>query len=292
MTKIGFDIGGTNIAAGLVNDDGTLLKKGSLPFPQDKDFDKFLSTCEKLIHALEDDESTPAQSIGVAVPGSIDSSYSVVLNAYNLGFDHTPLKKEMEKRFKRKVFLINDADAAVLAEHRIGSLRGCSTAAMITLGTGLGGGLIMNNQLYRGGRKNGTEPGHCILVNGGRACTCGNRGCAEAYCAATRLVKDGKVYGWTTAKAVVDAAKSGDEFATAILNAYVDDIGSYLASLINLLDPERIAIGGGVSAAGDFLIKPIYDNANRKSFFANPTEIVAATAGNDAGIYGAAFIAE
>ena len=291
MTKIGFDIGGTNIAAGLVSDEGVLLKKGSLPFPQDKDFEKFLNTCEQLVDALEEGEE-PVQSIGVAVPGSIDTSYSVVLNAYNLGFDHTPLKKEMENRLHRNISLINDADAAVLAEHRIGSLRGCSTAAMITLGTGLGGGLIMNNKLYRGGRNHGTEPGHMILYNGGRYCTCGNLGCSEAYCAATRLVKDGKVYGWSTAKAVIDAGKAGDEFAMAIINAYIDDIGSYLASLINLLDPERIAVGGGVSAAGDFLMKPIYDNANRKSFFSEPTEIVVATAGNDAGIYGAAFIAE
>ncbi len=163
---------------------------------------------------------------------------------------------------------------------------------MVTLGTGLGGGLILNDRLFRGGRGNGTEPGHMILVNGGRPCTCGNEGCAEAYCSATRLAKDGKVYGWNTAKAVIDAAKAGDEFATAIVNAYIDDLGSYLASIVNLLDPERIAVGGGVSAAGDFLMKPLIENVRQKSFFSTIPEIVVATAGNDAGIYGAAFVVE
>ena len=291
MSKIGFDIGGTNIAAGLVTDEGVLLKKGSLPFPQDKDFEKVLATCEQLVTALEEGEE-PVQSVGVAVPGSLDATQSIVLNAYNLGFDHTPLKQILSDRLGKRVELINDADAAVLAEHRIGALKGCRDAFMITLGTGLGGGLIMNGELYRGGRGHGSEPGHLILYNGGRHCTCGNDGCAESYCAATRLARDGKVYGWNTAKAVIDAAKAGDEFALAIFNAYVDDIGSYLASVINLLDPEKIAIGGGVSAAGDFLLDPIRRNANGKSFFAAPTEIVAATAGNDAGIYGAAFIAD
>ena len=292
MAKIGFDIGGTNIAAGLVSDEGVLLKKGSLPVPQDKDFEKVLSTCEQLVAALEEGETEPVKSVGVAVPGSIDATASIVLNAFNLGFSNTPLKEALEERLHKAVFLINDADAAVLAEHRVGSLRGCSNAFMITLGTGLGGGFIFNGTLFRGGRGNGTEPGHAILVNGGRHCTCGNDGCAEAYCAATRLVQDGKAYGWSSAKMVIDAAKAGDPFANAIVNAYVDDIGSYLASVINLLDPERIAIGGGVSAAGEFIMKPIRENVQKKTFFDQPTDIVVATAGNDAGIFGAAFIAE
>lgn len=292
MAKIGFDIGGTNIAAGFVTDDGVLQRKGSLPFPQDKDFDKVLATCEQLVNILSEGEEEPVTSIGVAVPGSLDATASVVLNAYNLGFDHTPLKKILEDHLHKPVYLVNDADAAVLAENKIGSLRGCMTAVMVTLGTGLGGGLILNGRLFRGGRGNGSEPGHMILVNGGRPCTCGNAGCAESYCAATRLAKDGKVYGWNNAKAVIDAAKAGDEFANAIVNAFIDDLGSYLASLINLLDPEKIAIGGGVSGAGDFIMNPLRENIKQKTFFDDIAEIVVATAGNDAGIYGAAFVAE
>lgn len=292
MGTIGFDIGGTNIAAGLVNEQGVLVKKNSLPFPADKDFEKVLSTCEELVNSLMDDTASPVDRIGVAVPGSIDSTQSTVLNAYNLGFHNTPLKAALEERLQKKIVLLNDADAAVLAEHRIGSLKGCSTAVMITLGTGLGGGLILNNQLFLGGRNNGTEPGHMILSNRGRKCTCGNKGCAETYCSATRLAVDGKPFGWKTPKDVIDAAKAGDANAVPIVNAYIDDIASYLASLINLLDPERIAIGGGVSAAGEFLISPIRELANQRSFFHLPTDIVVATAGNDAGIYGAAFMAE
>ena len=106
------------------------------------------------------------------------------------------------------------------------------------------------------------------------------------------LAKDGKVYGWNNAKAVIDAAKAGDEFANAIVNAFIDDLGSYLASLINLLDPEKIAIGGGVSGAGDFIMNPLRENIKQKTFFDDIAEVVVATAGNDAGIYGAAFVAE
>lgn len=292
MSTIGFDIGGTNIAAGLVDDDCHLIRKQSLPFPADKDFSKVLSVCSELVAYLESGAPDPIDRIGVAVPGSIDVTNSIVLNAYNLGFDHTPLKAALESVLQKRVFLINDADAAILAEHRIGSLKGCATAAMITLGTGLGGGLIMNSKLYRGGRGHGTEPGHVILHSGGRLCTCGNKGCGEAYCSATRLAKDGKQYGWKTPKEVIDAAKAGDPNAVPIVTSYIDDIAAYLASLINLLDPERIAIGGGVSAAGEFIIAPIRELANQRSFFKEPTDIVVATAGNDAGIYGAAFVVE
>lgn len=290
MAIIGFDIGGTNIAAGLVDTNGFLIKKASIPFPADKDFQKVLSICRELVCFLEKEGGESAERIGVAVPGSIDPTYSIVLDAFNLGFHNTPLKAELEDYLHKKVSLINDADAAVLAEHRIGSLKGCHTAVMITLGTGLGGGLIIDGKLYRGGRFHGSEPGHMILVNNGRACTCGNLGCAESYCAATRLAVDGAPLGYKTPKDVVDAAKAGNPEASRIVKAYVDDIGSFLASLINLLDPQRIAIGGGVSAAGDFLINPIKEDANSKSFFKDPTDIVAASAGNDAGIYGAAFV--
>lgn len=289
MKTIGFDIGGTNIAAGLVDENGMLHKRASLPFPKDKDFEKVLAACEEIVRSLEEGESGISQKVGIAVPGSLDRSLSIVLNAFNLGFSDTPLKQALSDRLKKEVFLINDADAAIVAEHRVGSLRGCKTAAMVTLGTGLGAALILNDRLFRGGRGSGTEPGHMILVNGGRPCSCGNRGCAEAYCAATRLAKDGAALGLPDAKAVIDAAKASDKAALELFSAYVDDLGAFLASLINCLDPEKIAIGGGVCAAGDFLLKPLQESVDKCAFFADPVPIVLAIAGNDAGIYGAAY---
>ena len=162
---------------------------------------------------------------------------------------------------------------------------------MITIGTGIGGGLILNGELFRGGRGNGTEPGHMVLRNGGRHCSCGIDGCAETYCSATRLGKDGAAFGKASAKDVIEAARQGNEEALNLFRQYIDDFGSYIASIINLLDPERIAIGGGVSGAGSFLLDPLREDVERKCFFETCPEIVVASAGNDAGIVGAGLIA-
>ena len=295
MAKIGIDIGGTNIAAGLVAENGTMTARRSLPFPRGKGLDAVLTVCDTLVDALCAQTNTPRtdiEAVGVAVPGSLDAEQAVVLDAHNLGFHHTPLKNALREQLALPVTLINDADAAVLAEHETGALRGCDAAILITIGTGIGSGLILNNRLYRGGRGNGTEAGHMVLYQGGRACTCGVDGCAETYCSATGLAKDGAAIGIPDAHALIDAAKAGDVQAQAVFDRYIDDLGSYLASLVNLLDPDRIAIGGGVSAAGAFLLEPLRRNAAQKCFFPTCTEIVLATAGNDAGMLGAALIAE
>ena len=215
-----------------------------------------------------------------------------MIDAHNLGFHHTPLKALLASALHKPVSVVNDADAATLAERTTGALSGTDTSMMITIGTGIGGGLILNGRLFRGGRGNGTEPGHMVLHNGGRQCTCGIHGCAETYCSATRLGTDGAAFGCSDAKSVIDAAKAGGKEATELFRQYVDDLGSYLASLINLLDPERIAIGGGVCGAGEFLLEPLRENVRKKCFFETCPEIVTATAGNDAGIIGACLIAK
>ena len=295
MARIGYDIGGTNIAAGILDDDKRLIAKQSLPFPRGKGTEAVVETCKTLFSRLLDEARLSEEAIsgvGVAVPGSVDPVNGVVIDAHNLDFHHTPLSALLQQALCKPITLINDADAAALAEHGVGSLNGTQTAVLITIGTGIGGGLIMNGKLFRGGRGNGTEPGHMVLHNGGRSCTCGINGCAEAYCAATRLAKDGKAYGLSDAKAVIDAAKAGKTEACELFRTYIDDLGSYLASIVNLLDPERIAIGGGVCGAGDFLLTPLRVDTERKCFFETCPEIVIATAGNDAGIIGACLIAE
>ena len=293
MLRFGFDIGGTNIAAGLVNEENRLIAKNSVKFPRGEGTDAVIEACVWLYRKILEDSGTDEKDVmgvGVAVPGSVDPKRGIVIDAHNLGFHHTPLQSMLGNRLNKTVALINDADAATLAEHRIGALSGTRTAAMITIGTGIGGGLILNGELFRGGRDNGTEPGHMVLRNGGRHCTCGIDGCAETYCSATRLTVDGKVLGCNSAKETVEAAKNGDKAASELFKSYIDDLGSYLASIVNLLDPERIAIGGGVCGAGSFLLDPLRADVERKCFFETCPQIVVASAGNDAGIIGAGLI--
>lgn len=292
--RFGFDIGGTNIAAGIIDESNRLIAKDSVRFPRGEGNDAVVAACTEVYRRILDRASVSEQEIigvGVAVPGSVSRRDGVVIDAHNLGFHHTPLAAMLSGVLNKPTVLINDADAATLAEYRVGALKGTKTAMLITIGTGIGGGLILNGDLFCGGRNNGTEPGHMVLRNGGRHCTCGISGCAETYCSATRLGKDGAVFGKSTARDVIEAAKQGDEQALALFSEYIDDFGSYIASIVNLLDPERIAIGGGVSGAGSFLLDPLRADVEKKCFFETCPEIVIASAGNDAGIIGAGLIA-
>lgn len=293
MLRFGYDIGGTNIAAGILDENNHLIEKGSMPFPRGCGTEAVIDVCAKLFQTLlirAEKPEAEVVGVGVAVPGSVNPQTGIVIDAHNLGFHHTPLQTLLEAVLSKPVSLINDADAATLAEHKIGALEGTKTAMLITIGTGIGGGLILNGELFRGGRGNGTEPGHMVLHNGGRQCTCGIKGCAETYCSATRLATDGSVFGCSSAKETINAAKDGNEQAKELFDCYVDDLGSYIASVINLLDPERIAIGGGVCGAGNFLLDPLRRNVDKKCFFETCPEIVVASAGNDAGIIGACLI--
>lgn len=293
MMRFGYDIGGTNIAAGIIDEQDRLIAKDSVKFPRGEGAGAVIAACAGLYRTLLAQASvaeSEIKGVGVAVPGSVSPQDGIVIDAHNLGFHHTPLAALLSETLNKPVELMNDADAATLAEHRVGALSGTKTSMLITIGTGIGGGLIVNGELFRGGRGNGTEPGHMVLRNGGRQCSCGVKGCAETYCSATRLCKDGAAFGKATAKEVIEAAKEGSEQAIELFRAYIDDFGSYIASVVNLLDPERIAIGGGVSGAGSFLLEPLRADVERKCFFETCPEIVVASAGNDAGIIGAGLI--
>lgn len=295
MLRLGFDIGGTNIAAGLVDEAYRIVRETSRPFPRGQNSDSVADVTADIAQELcrkHGVEPTAVLSAGIAIPGSIDAAGETVIDAYNLGFHGVPFRSMVSERLGLPVYLGNDANAATLAEHRAGSLRGCRTAALITLGTGVGGGVIMGGQLFNGGRNCGVEIGHIPLRAGGRPCTCGNLGCIESYCSATRLCQDGEKLGYADAKAVIDAAKNGDGAAKALFDVYVDDLGSAIISIVHLIDPERIAIGGGVCNAGEFLLAPLRENALQKCFFSTAPDIVRATLGNDAGIVGAASLNE
>lgn len=308
---MGFDVGGTNIKVGVVNQNMEIVASRRTPFPTGEHYKKVADIMAGLVRDMANELKVSVsefQSIGIAVPGSLDPECKKILNAYNLHFHNVPMKQVFEQRFPEiPVFLGNDANVAALAELHCGAFRGCKTAVLLTLGTGVGGGLILNGKMFNGGTGHGVELGHMALMQGGDPCTCGNRGCVESYCAASWLVRQGRkaVIEYplslihkrakgdmkrVTAKLVVDCAKSGDFIAKEIFNRYLDYLSSAIVSLCVLLGPEIIALGGGVSLAGEFLYRPLRKLVNDKCFFQGKNQIVPAQLGNDAGILGASML--
>lgn len=311
MLHLGFDIGGTNIAVGAVNDDMQIVARRSVPFPTGEPYAHTAALMAQQVEALAKDLKIVPNaftSIGVVVPGSIDPACERVIHAYNLQFHDVPLRAAVQAHFPDvPVFLANDADGAALAELYAGAFRGCKTAVLFTLGTGIGGGLILGGRMFSGGMGHGVELGHMILAHQGSMCTCGNHGCIEAICAASWLVQQGRrsvvdypnsrIYTEAagnmenvTAKLVIDCAKAGDAIAMEIFQRYVNALGDAVASIMSLLDPEVVAIGGGVCLAGDFLFEPLRRRIDESCFFEEHGVTVPAQMGNDAGIVGAAML--
>ena len=310
MYQIGVDIGGTNIKIGLVDDQLEIVRRTSIPFPH-LDGEGVAKQIAEQIRALLDAQGCTEADlawVGVVVPGSIDPTGAIVIDAHNLNFHNVPFKAQLQAQFDQTtVYLANDADGAALAELGKGAFAGYDTAVLLTLGTGVGGGVILNGKMFSGGKRQGIELGHMPLVAGGEPCTCGNLGCIEAYCSATALARDGrrameahpesmlaeKSAGdpdVIDAKFVIDCAKAGDKVAKDVFDTYVDHLGAACIAAVHLLDPQVIAIGGGVCGAGDFLFEPLRASVTEKCFFNDHGIIVPAVMGNDAGIIGAAML--
>lgn len=310
MVQLGIDIGGTFVKIGLINENWELVDNTKIPFPRTtaEDMAEKIRPAAEAMLAKNGLSFADVESVGAVVPGSINADETMVLDAYNLDFHDVPLKAIMEKVFPEcPVYLANDADGAALAELAAGAFKGKESGVLLTLGTGLGGGIILNGKLFRGGMRQGTEPGHGYLVDGGEPCTCGNLGCMEAYVAATALKRDGaralpghpesllyrEANGdpeQVTPKLVVDCAKAGDPVCVEIFHTFTEHLSSTIATFINIMGPEVIAIGGGLCGAGDFLFAPLSEAVDKKSFFRTHGEVVPAVMGNDAGMIGAAML--
>ena len=308
--QIGIDIGGTFIKIGLLDEELNIAFRDKIPFPHTTPEDmaqKLSAAIENLLNA-NGISHRDVESLGIVVPGSIDPAGEVVLDAFNLNFHNVPLKSLMQSHFPDiPVLVANDANGAALAELYKGAFVGCKTAVLFTLGTGLGGGIILGGHMFNGGRGSGVEIGHAILVDGGDACNCGNLGCYEVYCSATGLAIEGRkamrkypdsrlhaLSGGDEARVdpllVTNCAKDGDIAAKEAFDIYVGHLSSACASLYNMLDPEVFAIGGGLSGAGDFLFRPLREQIQKKCFFKTLGALVPAVMGNDAGMVGAALL--
>lgn len=310
MYKIGIDLGGTNIAAGIVNNEGKILLQGSTPTLATRPFEEVIADMGKLVNDLIAKFGITAadiESIGIGSPGAVLDGYVIFSN--NLGWRNAPLCKELQKYINVPVYADNDANVAALAESTVGACKGYKNSITVTLGTGIGGGIVINNKLYAGSHGVGAEIGHMSIMANGIPCSCGGVGCWERYGSATALIREGRagmardsqsmIYtlaqgdeNKVTAKVVIDAAKAGDKTACEIFDEYVRYIVVGLINLVNCFDPDVIAIGGGVAAAGDFLLDAVKECYEANVFYKDipHAKIVFAQMGNDAGIVGAAML--
>lgn len=292
MYRVGIDIGGTSVKMGMVAASSLEKVWGKEISNPGQGYEQLCRIIHEEIVSAAGANKQKIKSVGIAIPGELDREAGVVKSAFNLDFFDVPLKAEFEKLFGgTPVKLCNDAEAAVNGEMRCGALRGKKNALMLTIGTGVGGGIVFEGRLFEGGCGRGAEPGHMLLKYGGEQCTCGAFGCVEAYCSASWVERQGERAGFRAgAKAVFDAAQAGNAKAAAIIAEFTDHLAAAIASAANLLDPEVIVIGGGVSGAGEYLFEPLQAAVNQKAFADRTYRVLPAETGNDAGWIGAALL--
>ena len=311
MKYVGIDVGGMTIKGGIVDEKGNILMKKSIvtsPGKEDRLIVDDIATLVNDLIALGAEQDEIA-GVGIGCPGSIYDEKGVVRYSCNINFRNTPMARMIaEKTGISNVKLSNDANCAALGETLFGAGNGAKNSVMVTLGTGVGTGIVANGQLITGNRSAGGEGGHISINMGGATCGCGKKGCYEAYASATALMnqiqsacekhpeselaKAVEEYG-ISGKVVFDCAQNGDKTSIAVVKRYIKYVGVGLVNFANIFFPEVIIIGGGVSNQGDNLIKPLQRYVSRNVYgaaYSPKIKVVAATLKNDAGIIGAAAL--
>ncbi len=305
MKKYGFgvDVGGTTCKLGLFQTDGTLMEKWEIP--TDKS-DGGANIMKDIVAAVNDKMAAngiskdDVEGIGIGVPGAVTPD-GVVNRCVNVGWGVVPIEKEMEELSGLRVRAANDANIAALGEYWMGAGKGYDSILMVTLGTGIGGGIVIDGKILVGSTGAGAEIGHiCVDEDEPNACNCGKHGCIEQYASATGIVMMAHRFLENTGKAstlsdiadfsakdVLDAAKAGDEVAKMTIHKVFHMLGITLGTVCNVVNPEAVLIGGGVSKAGQIILDELQDGFKAGAFHAcADTKIELATLGNDAGIYG------
>ena len=309
MYYIGIDVGGTNLKAGLVREDGQILAVERTPLAFENP-EQFARTLAQLGQSVLQQAGIPASDVvsaGIGIPGAVAGGD--ILYTCNIPLRDVPLSRLFRQHLDVPVLLENDANCAAVGEWLCGAGRGTQQFIVVTLGTGVGGGLILNGKLYSGSGMVG-EVGHMVIQHGGAPCNCGRRGCWEAYASATGLIRMTREAmeahpesllhtvaaqsGCVEGRTAFDAAVQGDETALALCRDYVSYLAAGVTNLINILQPEAVAIGGGVAAAPDgLLLTPLREIVERECYPRHTGQIpriVRAELGNDAGIIGAALL--
>lgn len=316
MYSFGIDLGGTNIAIGVVDTEtGAIVKKGSVPTQASRHADEIMKDMASLCKKLAEEMNLTIDDFayaGIAAPGTIDNATGTVIYSNNIRMDNYPIAaKLMEYSGIKKVYCENDANAAAYGEAAYGASKGTRNSVMITLGTGLGGGVIVDGKLVTGSNAAGAELGHTAISVGGLSCTCGRRGCWEAYSSATGLINmtkrklevtpkgatimhkmvedDGKVSGRTA----FNAMKMGDKVGKEVVDEYLLYLAEGIINMVNIFQPEVVVIGGGVCNEKEHLVEPLKVMVAEGDYYKGEgihAQIKVAELGNDAGIIGAAML--
>lgn len=307
-TAIGIDLGGSHVTAGIVGEDGTILGQYEQDI-EDRSFDAVVTALETMAgSALKDSKAKGAIGIGVGSPGNIDPASGAVLYSPNFLWADVPLGERLRKQFSLPVFVANDARCATLGEYTFGTGKGTQNFVLLTLGTGIGGGIVSGGQLLIGNRAGAGEIGHHqIHPNGGFICGCGKTGCFEAQASGTGLIRHAFAVAPSFprstlldrerdklgSKMIRRAAQAGDAHALAAWKNYASDLAIGLANIIAFVNPEVIALGGGVSSAGDFMLDSVRARVDELTTMVpkGTTQLAIAKLGNDAGQVGAATMA-
>lgn len=313
MYFIGIDLGGTGIKVGVVSRQGEILSEVKRPTDVMGGFQKVVKDMYELIleatHSLSIsvDDIT---AVGIGSPGTVNGEKGIVTYSCNLHWAQVDLISELKKYIDKPIFVSNDANLAAFGEAKFGAGKESHSSVLITLGTGVGGGIIINDELFEGNEGAGAEIGHSVINCEGEPCSCGRRGCFEAYCSATALIRDTKramiadenslmwnVEGGirkVNGRTAFDYAKMGDESAKNVIKNYIGFLAEGIVNIANILRPEIIMIGGGISNEGDYLINPLQEYLNCYKYGGGHTpkvHVKKASLGNKAGIIGAAALA-
>lgn len=309
---LGIDLGGTNIVVGIVDENGAIVAKASTPtsLPRsDREIVDSMIILSKKVIADQGLTLEDIEWVGVGCPGSVDLDTGIVTYSNNLNWFNTPLKNWLRAGLGKEVYLDNDANAAAYGEYIAGAAKGANISVMITLGTGVGGGIVIDGKVYRGFNYAGAELGHTVIEVGGRPCTCGRKGCFEAYSSATGLINMTKEvmydypdsvmheiasnYGKVNGRVAFDAMRKDDIGGIVTVNNYIRYLAEGVTNIINTFQPDVFCIGGGLSNEKEYLLKPLKALVARNVYTRNSvknTEIKIAALGGDAGLIGAAML--
>ena len=314
MVTIGIDLGGTNIVAGVVDGTYRILASAKCKTLAQRPVEEIVADMVRLTHeavqraGLTMDDVT---GVGVGVPGACNAQTGVVEYTANLPFVDFPLGEIMGKELGKPIYLGNDASAAALGEIKAGAAKGAKNCVCVTLGTGVGGGIVIGGKVYDGFNFCAGEIGHTVIVKDGEPCGCGRRGCWEAYASATALVRQTReamkahpesamwrIAGSlenTNGRTAFDAMREGDVVGKAVVDAYIEYVAIGVTNMINIFQPEIVCLGGGICKEGETLLAPIRAFVERERysrFSKKQSKLCVAALGNDAGVIGAACLGE
>jgi glucokinase len=295
--SIGVDLGGTNLRAAAVDSHGQVIEKISLPVDYEKGPGHVVDFIVEIVHRIRANGSGVLRGMGIGVPGYIDIDAGVIVGAANLpGFENFPIRDEIQRHLATPVLLENDANAAALGEQWLGAGRGVKNLILLTLGTGIGGGIVVDGKIMHGGNGMAGEFGHMTVFPDGNPCGCGNTGCLEKHASATAIAAMGRMMHFgteiTTAEQVYELALQGNERAKWVFEAMGRALGIAIASLINAFDFPLYLISGGPLPAWDFFAPSMFGEIKKRSFtfVRTGTRVERALLGGDAGLLGAAYL--